>query len=202
MKSTHLRSITPVATTLGLVFGASAHGDNEFMLFPQMHIPQRTAYSGAVEGIKSSYTLLKNDSLSPSEIVVWLKDEGLPIALIAEITFVERKSVYAWLQGGAIRSHNQERLEKIYSLLNENKMARLKNLYRYWSRIIPNQRSLASMFQDKALDETAIRNVLSYLWPLAEKEQNREVSRQLSSEQITSNSFLRESREVTTSYES
>lgn len=134
-----------------------------------------------------------------NEIVRWLKNEGMSIALIAEITFVERKSVYAWLQDGAIRSSNCERLEVIYYLLNKNKTANLRNLYRFWSRILPNQRSLASLFQDRNLDESAIQIVLAYLWPLAEKEQKRESSKKLTSEQIKSNAFLRDIREVTTS---
>lgn len=178
----------------------SERNADSFMLIAQMHIPQMTAFSGT--RIKDSHASLKSKFLSANEIVLWLKNEGMPIAIIAELTFVERKSVYAWLDGGAIRSHNQERLEKIYSLLNENKRASLRNLYRFWSRTLPSQRSLTELFQDKILDETAIRNVLEYLWPLAQKEQNRESSKQLSSEQIRSISFLRESREVTTSYES
>lgn len=139
------------------------------------------------------------DLLPPNEIVMWLKNEGMPIALIAEITFVERKSVYTWLHGGAIQPYNQERLEKIYILLNKNKIASLRNLYRFWTRIIPDQRSLSSLFQDKTLDEQAIHLVLSHLWPLAKKEQDRKCYNQLSCEQIKSNPFLRDIREVISS---
>ena len=186
---------------IGLVVGSSENA-NSFMSYPQIHIPQITAYSVAIESSKSTPISSPQSFLSPSEIVMWLKNEGIPIALIAEITFVERKSVYAWLNGGAIRPYNQERLEKIYTLLNKNKTASLRNLYRFWTRIIPNRRSLASLFQDKNLDEQAIHLVLTHLWPLAQKEQNREFSKQLSSDQIKTNAFLRDIREVTTSYES
>jgi hypothetical protein len=186
---------------IGFVVGSSDNA-NAFMSYPQIHIPQTTAYSGTLESVKSISISSSQAFLSPNEIVMWFKNEGMPIALIAETTFVERKSVYAWLHGGAIRPYNQERLEKIYILLNKNKTASLRNLYRFWSRIIPNQRSLSSLFQDKNLDEQAIHLVLTHLWPLAKKEQNREFSKQLSSEQIKSNAFLRDIREVTTSYES
>lgn len=184
---------------VGLVFGSSTDKANAFMSYPQMHIPQTTAYLGASNSVS---TTSQSNFLSSNEIVEWLKSEGLPIALIAEITFVERKSVYAWINGGAIRSYNQERLEKIYTLLNENKIADLRNLYRYWSRVVPNQRPLSLLFRDKDLDEKSISLVLSHLWPLAEKEQKRGFAKHLSSDQIKSNAFLRDIREVTTSYES
>lgn len=199
------KSIPSITTTtlmgFGLVVGFSDNA-NAFMSYAQMHIPQITTYTRTIESVKSTTILPSQTILSPNEIVMWLKNEGMPIALIAETTFVERKSVYAWLDGGAIRPSNQERLEKIYNLLSKNKTASLRNLYRFWSRIIPNQRSLSSLFQDKNLDEQAINFVLSHLWLLAKKEQNREFSKQLSSEQIKSNAFLRDIREVTTSYES
>lgn len=179
---------------LGCVFGTSSNGVNEFMLRPQMWIKQRTAYFGSAE-------VIKQPSLSIQEIVAWLREEGIPIAVIAEVAGVERKSVYAWLSGGAVKAHNQERLEKVYSLLNENKLTSLRHLYRFWSRNIIGEQSLATMLQAKVLDEISIRNALSQLWPLAKKEEMREgLGTPISSSK--SNSFLRESREVTTSYDS
>ena len=179
---------------LGCVLGTSSNGANEFMLRPQMWIKHRTAYFGTAE-------VIRRPSLSSQEIVAWLREEGIPIAVIAEVSGVERKSVYAWLNGGAVKAHNQERLEKVYSLLNENKLTSLRHLYRFWSRSIIGEKSLASMLQAKTLDEIFIRNALSQLWPLAKKEEIRECLGQ-STSSIKSNSFLRESREITTSYDS
>lgn len=179
---------------LGCVFGTSSNGATEFMLRPQMWIKQRTAYFGTTE-------VVRHPSLSSQEIVAWLREEGIPIAVIAEVAGVERKSVYAWLSGGAVKAHNQERLEKVYSLMNENKLTSLRHLYRFWSRNIIGEQSLASMLQAKVLDEISIRNALSQLWPLAKKEEIRE-GLSISTSSIKSNSFLRESREVTTSHES
>ena len=179
---------------LGCVFGTSSNGATEFMLRPQMWIKQRTAYFGTTE-------VIRLPSLSSQEIVAWLREEGIPIAVIAEVAGVERKSVYAWLSGGAVKVHNQERLEKVYSLLNENKLTNLRHLYRFWSRSIIGEQSLASMLQAKVLDEVSIRNALSQLWLLAKKEEIREGLGTTTSS-IKSNSFLRESREVTTSYDS
>lgn len=179
---------------LGCVFGTSSNGANEFMLRPQLWIKQRTAYFGTAE-------VIRHPSLSSQEIVAWLREEGIPIAVIAEVAGVERKSVYAWLSGGAVKAHNQERLEKVYSLLSENKLANLRHLYRFWSRNIIGEQSLASMLQAKFLDEVSIRNALCQLWPLAKKEEIREGLGN-STSSIKSNPFLQESREVTTSYDS
>lgn len=179
---------------LGCVLGTSSNGATEFMLRPQMWIKQRTTYFGNAE-------VIKHPSLSSQEIIVWLREEGIPIAVIAEVAGVERKSVYAWLSGGAIKAHNQERLEKVYSLLNENKLTSLRYIYRFWSRSIIGEQSLSSMLQASVLDEISIRNALSQLWPLAKKEEIRE-GLSSSTSSIKSNPFLRESREVTTSYDS
>jgi len=169
----------PVACTITFIFG------------PQMWNKHRTAYKGTVE-------VIPRPSLSSQEIVVQLREDGIPIAVIAEVAGVERKSVYAWLSGGAVKTHNQERLEKVYSLLNENKLTSLRHLYRFWSRSTIRDRSLASMFQDKVLDENSIRNALIKLWPLAKKEEVRE-SLYPANSSIKSNSFLQDFREVTTS---
>lgn len=176
---------------LGTMCGSSSDGATEFMLRPQMLIKQQTAYIGL--GAERRIA-----SLSSQEIVKWLKDEGIPLAVIAEIAGVERKSVYAWLGGGAVKPHNQERLEKIYSLLNENKLTNLRHLYRFWSRNVIGKRSLGILFEEKVLDEISIRHALTQLWPLAKKEAVRDSA---STIPLKSNPFIRDSLEVTTSYD-
>src|SRR5271165_6427104 len=59
-------------------------------------------------------TSTKISSHTAQEIVLWFRNEGLPLAAIADIARVERKSVYAWIDGGPIRQPNQERLENLY----------------------------------------------------------------------------------------
>jgi len=178
---------------LGVVCGATSDSAAEFMLRPQMLIKQQTAYIGIGAG-------KHNAPLSCQEVVKWLRDEGIPIAVIADIAGVERKSVYAWLVGGAVKPHNQERLGKIYSLLNEGKLTNLRHLYRFWSRNIIDEQSLGYMFQENVLDEVSIRHALAQLWPLAKKEALRERSTS-SNASTKSNPFFRDSREATTSYD-
>ncbi len=185
----------PIAGALigfGAVCGAASDGAAEFMLRPQMWIKQQTAYIGI--GAEKH-----NAPLSSQEIIKWLRKEGIPLAVIADIAGVERKSVYAWLGGGAVKPHNQERLEKIYSLLNEDKLTNLRHLYRFWSRDVEGH-SLSFLFQEKILDEASIRRALTQLWPLAKKEALRESSTS-STASIKSNPFFRDSHEVTTSYD-
>lgn len=176
---------------LGTMCGSSSDGAVEFMLRPQMLIKQQTAYIGI--GAEKRIAVL-----SSQEVVKWLRDEGIPVAVIAEIAGVERKSVYAWLGGGAVKPHNQERLEKIYTLLYEGKLTNLRYLYRFWSRSIIGKQSLGLLFEEKILDEASIRHALTQLWPLAKKEALRESA---SNVPIQSNPFIRDSREVTTSYD-
>jgi hypothetical protein len=45
------------------------------------------------------------------DMVVSLRDNGLPISAIAEIAKVERKTVYSWLDGTDVRETNAARVE-------------------------------------------------------------------------------------------
>lgn len=175
----------PLPVSIGAAIG--------LLCYPML-IKNRTAYTVTTEGIKHL------SPLSSQEMVAWLRKEGLPISVIAEIAGVERKSVYAWLNGGAVKSHNQERLEKICSLLNENKLATLRHLYLFWFRSLKGAPSLASLLQEKVLDETSIRRTLSQLWPLAKKDEvNEESNPPIAT--VKSNPILRESREAFINYD-
>lgn len=182
---------TGILIGLGTMYGFSSLGTAEFMLRPQMMIKQGTSYIGVD-------TERHNTSLSNQEIVKWLRDEGIPLAIIAEMAGVERKSVYAWLGGGVVKPHNQERLQNIYSLLKEGKLTDLRHLYRFWSRKVIGEQSLGLLLKEKTLDEASIRHALTQLWPLAKREALRDRS---SNAPIQSNPFIRDSREVTTSYD-
>ena len=51
--------------------------------------------------------------LTAQEIVLGWRTGGLPIAVIADIARVERKSVYAWIKGGRVHQSNLKRFKKI-----------------------------------------------------------------------------------------
>lgn len=109
----------------------------------------------------------KSSSLAAKEIVLWFCTEGLPVAAIADIARVERKSVYAWVNGGLIEEPNQGRLEKLYNLLSDKKQAELIHLYRFWSRQLMNGTSLGALLCEERLNVLAIKAALSELWPMA-----------------------------------
>lgn len=101
------------------------------------------------------------------EIIAWFREEELPIAAIADMARVERKSVYAWINGGPVRQQNQERLEKLYNLLSEEKQTKLVHLYRFWNRQLSSGKSLYVFLCEDQLNIQAIKQALSELWPMA-----------------------------------
>lgn len=113
--------------------------------------------------------MANKDIFTAHEIIKWLRDEGLPIAAIADIAKVERKSVYAWINGGVIKPQNQERLEKLYRLLSEGSSEHLLYLYRYWNRQLSTGSSLGALLREDILNSQVIKASLSELRPFAMK---------------------------------
>lgn len=108
-------------------------------------------------------------SINFHELVRSLKDHGLPISAIAEIGRVERKTVYAWLQGGAAKPHNEERMEILYRMLVDEGKSSLRHLYRLWRKPIYDGKSLSSLLSAEHLDRDVIYSTLTVCWPIASK---------------------------------
>jgi hypothetical protein len=119
--------------------------------------------------VNLSLTKAELSPLAAFEIVAWLRGQGLPIAAIADFGRVERKSVYAWINGGLIKQQNQDRLEKIYNLFSEGQKTELIFLYRFWNRQLSSGESLADLLREETLNVQAIKAALSELWPVAIK---------------------------------
>jgi len=151
---------------------------------------------------KTQSTVRENrvSKLSANEIAEKFREEGLPVAVIAEISGVERKTVYAWFTGSAVRGSNQERLDQLYEVLFRNKVAELRDLYRFWNRPLEGGVTLGSLLKQATLDKPAIENALRELWPIA-KRQHTLAKKNSATGNLTSNPFLRDSREVGLSYE-
>lgn len=194
MTSTSISSKN-LAVVFGMgIAGISAVQANEaFLARSYGWLSPITSYSkGIVLSPKSSHA---KASLTAKEMVVQLKDDGLPVAAIAEITAVERKTVYAWLSGGAVRPGNHNRIESVFRLLQEDRQADLRSLYRFWNREFEDGSSLSTAFQADALDKDAIRAKLAELWPLAKKQQLATRNLPVAAE-LKNNPFLRGSREA------
>ena len=119
---------------------------------------------------------VENAQKTPQEIIECLQSDGLPIAVIAEMMQVQRKSVYAWLDGGQINPPNEERLLCIDRLLNYPKSFKLKQLYRMWNREIDGT-TLRTLFKDDQLDQERINQMIQKLEPVAQKYQDQENQR-------------------------
>lgn len=168
-----ITSFTESTPVVGIIMSpcrTSLSSSFEFMFRPQLLIRPNTAY------IEITTKRLESEGLSSlpvTKIILSLRSEGIPLAAIANMARVERKSVYSWLNDGAIRLENQNRMEQIYDLLFNNKQANLLYLYRFWNMKIWNGISLNNLLSEKNLNTTAIKQALSKLWPLAKKyEQN------------------------------
>lgn len=72
-------------------------------------------------------------TLSVPEMIRSMRDNGLPIAAIADIARVERKTIYSWIDGSGIHGSNAERVQTIFRLLNGVYNNDLRSLYRVWN---------------------------------------------------------------------
>lgn len=100
---------------------------------------------------------------SNQEMVTTLRDRGLPITAIAEMMGVERKTIYAWLDGSAVRDENAERLSALYQILNREMNGDFRPLYRVWNQAGPNGQVLRNMLSAKNVDSASISETLAAL---------------------------------------
>ena len=66
-------------------------------------------------------------------MVATLKSGGMPIAAIADILDVERKTVYSWLDAGIEANPvNYERLRRVHALLAAEASGSLRYFHQVW----------------------------------------------------------------------
>lgn len=106
---------------------------------------------------------------SVQEMVQLLRSNGLPVATIAEIARVERKTVYSWLDGNDVRSFNEARVETAFRLIN-SATTDLRTLHRLWNRRLSTGRSLKEFLCADTLSEMAISDALTELRPMIVRE--------------------------------
>jgi hypothetical protein len=100
----------------------------------------------------SSFDAAPIPSLTNQEMVAVLKDNGFPISAIAEMMGVERKTIYSWLDGAAVREENANRLASIFQLLKAEADGDFRQVYRVWNQTGPDGRTLRSLLSSDALD--------------------------------------------------
>jgi hypothetical protein len=113
------------------------------------------------------------------DMVVSLRDNGLPISAIAEIAKVERKTVYSWLDGTDVRETNAARVETLFSLLDAAGID-YRSLHRVWNRKLSHGASIKEFLCVELLSEKAISDALNELAPAIKRHWEREDARRYS----------------------
>jgi hypothetical protein len=96
------------------------------------------------------------------EMVSDLRDNGLPVAAIAEIARVERKTVYSWLDGSATpRQEHEDRVAAIHDVLRGPFNGNYKVLHRVWKSKGSDGLALRDLLTSEDIDLDKIRGKLA-----------------------------------------
>ena len=135
------------------------------------------ACTGRIEPIASFVFVTESvPAISLREMVGDLRDAGLPVAAIAEMARVERKTVYAWLDGGEARPERESRLAEIHYLLTSSGLD-LRALWRFAGRPLSSGTTLREYLSAEVLDAADINDALYALKPTVERQARREAAR-------------------------
>lgn len=116
--------------------------------------------------------------LGTTEMTHGLKEAGMPISGLADMMGVERKTIYAWLDGTDARSANLGRLETLYGLLSREEPGLLKFLHRQWDRVLDDGVTLHSLLTAEPIDVIQVRAALDALRPGAVRAMERDRRRE------------------------
>jgi hypothetical protein len=106
--------------------------------------------------------------IATQEMVAGLKVKGMPIAALADVLDVERKTVYSWLDDGIeAKAVNYDRLRLVSGLLANEEDGSLRYFHRFWERQVPGGPTLKDSLMASEIDPTAVRAALDALRPAA-----------------------------------
>jgi hypothetical protein len=100
-------------------------------------------------------------------MVALLRDGGIPVACLADILKVERKTVYAWLDGSDPRDANASRIETLYGLLGNGRVD-LRSLHRVWNRRLEHGYTVRDLLAADDISVRAVEDALQMLGPSLE----------------------------------
>jgi hypothetical protein len=103
--------------------------------------------------------------VSVAEMVGALRASGMPISAIAEAVRVERKTVYAWLNGVEARGDRLARIETLYRLLLQEEQGSLKWFYQYWDRTLSDGFTLRQALSAEQIEPARVQAALEALRP-------------------------------------
>jgi len=111
--------------------------------------------------------------MNGGELISILREAGWPVAAIAEIFRAERRTVYAWLDGGQPDEITNSRISYITDLLVVTNV-HLPSLYRVFNRTLPDGSSIRLLLSAQTLDRQAIAHAFQMLAPAIERHTNRD----------------------------
>jgi hypothetical protein len=97
------------------------------------------------------------------QMISKLRKGGMPVSAIADAMRVERKTIYAWLAGGDVRTANVQRADQVYALLTGVPGVDPRSLYRFWNSKLDGNWTLRDLMTADAIDEPAVRSALDNL---------------------------------------
>ena len=108
-----------------------------------------------------------SDNHTVQELAIALRDMGLPISAIAEMSRVGRKTVYSWIDGEVIvpSMANLGRLRTLCILLSEVPHGSMRLFHRLWERPIVGSITLKEALTGPVTNPEAARTALTALRP-------------------------------------
>ncbi len=105
--------------------------------------------------------------MTAQEMIADLRRAGMPVSAIADAMRVERKTIYAWLNGGDVRTANVQRAAQIHTLLSGTADVDVHGVYRFWHTALLGKHTLRDLIAAENIDELKVRSVLNQLRPAA-----------------------------------
>jgi len=139
---------------------------------PPQYSPELTQLDASRIAPIASFGTAPADAETPGvetaqEMIFKLRKGGMPVSAIAEAMRVERKSIYAWIDGGHVRPANASRAEQICSLLTGVDGVDARGIYRLWNTVIDGKSTLRDLVTTENLDVPRVRLALDRARPAA-----------------------------------
>lgn len=125
------------------------------------------------------------------DLVGKLKAKGMPVAALADVLDVERKTVYSWIDDGIeAKAANYERLNLVHDLLAGEPDGSLRFFQRFWERKIPGGPSLKEALMAPEIDRESVRAALDALRPAVQRSMQADAERKASAVEKSAASTL------------
>ncbi|MCJ2052105.1 hypothetical protein [Methylobacterium sp. J-070] len=165
-------ALTPIAPgPSGLLFALGIQALSSFAWAQTNRIEPTGSYVHAAPQEAPQAVVLDAQEMAQS-----LRSAGMPVAAIAEMARVERKTIYAWLDGTDARAERASRLATVHGLLMAAGMD-LRALWRVGERPLSTGLTLRQILRAETLDMPSVIAALEELRPAVDRHARREAKR-------------------------